>query len=71
VVEPAGTEGAFITEEPSKIIMDGNFAKVPLMMGFNDLEGGLASMGKIQLIKLPISECSEDNITGRAQAPKD
>jgi len=46
VVEPPKTEGAFLTEEPTKLLEEGRFTKVPMMMGVNDLEGAIAAMGK-------------------------
>jgi len=45
VIEPPGTEGAFLTEDPKKLINEGNFTKVPLIMGATDLEGAVFYIG--------------------------
>jgi len=49
-VEVAGTDGAFLTEQPRKLLQGGKFAKVPLMMGLNDLEGGIMFLGKAEIL---------------------
>jgi len=41
VIESPGTHGAFLTEDPKKLIQEGRFKKMPMMMGVTDLEGGL------------------------------
>jgi len=39
-VEPPDTKDPFIVEDPWKSILEGNVAKVPLMIGFNSIEAG-------------------------------
>jgi len=39
IVENPGT-GAFLTEDPKKIIQEGRFTKMPIIIGATDLEGG-------------------------------
>ncbi|XP_050307748.1 esterase B1-like isoform X2 [Anthonomus grandis grandis] len=39
VVEPKGKEPAFLTEEPLEILKSGRYNKVPMIMGYNSLEG--------------------------------
>ena len=52
VIEPPGTEGAFLTEEPRKLLKEGRFAKVPMMMGTTDVEGGFLFIGKTLKVSL-------------------
>jgi len=46
VVEPAGTRGAFLSDDPKELLSQGKFAQVPMMIGFNSLEGGALFFGK-------------------------
>jgi len=47
VIERSETREAFLTEDPQRMLAEGRFTRVPMMIGANDLEGDLAYMGKI------------------------
>lgn len=47
VEEPS--EEAFLTQRPIDILLSGNFSSVPLLMGFNNIEGSYAEVFSMHL----------------------
>jgi len=45
VIEHPDAEGAFLSEDPRKLLAEGRYAKVPMMMGVTDFEGGTMFTG--------------------------
>jgi len=41
VIENSEAHEPFLTEHPKKLLGEGKFTKVPMMMGVTDIEGGL------------------------------
>jgi len=58
VIEDPSTEGALLTDYPKKLLREGKYAKMPMIIGVTDLEGIPSLLRHGKLAKL-VEQCFE------------